>query len=699
MTFNNKTFSRRRLWKPFCYLSLLIVWICWDLYQAHSSGTGYTSFVNASSATLKSPAATTVALVRSNDPVLADPCDVATDGIPYTTVYQMVKRAVNLAGGLNRIIKAGDTVLIKPNIVEQDSSGSGGVTDVRVVKALVYLIDSIAHGQIKIIVGDGSARPCTPWEQASGGSGTVWVQLFDVPGYQTLKTGALADGINFRLSNLNGNTDTTSNPQNDLDSVAIVGGGQALPHGGGYFVDKDVTHATVYISVPVLKIHEQPGLTCALKNQIGLAAGSRYGFNKQKGVKEDNFSRLLYHQNLMSTTAQNWQDKEIVDLCVIAKIKFAVVDAITCLQTQKTPLYGVDKSSKNITNRVVLNTIVAGEDPVAVDNVCCRMIGINPDDIEHITLAERVGIGTNNTDSITILGSAVSLPIQRLKKPITTYGVYGQSNRVWMLNGHYSASDTSAMSTQFIANEATVAPVAGLGGWSQPIYFTDDQIMLGSYYSSAGSGPLVSYAFTYFNVPSDTSAELWVGSDEALRVYLNENLIYNYKGTRTFIGTEWYKDTSTVIPLKKGLNKLLVKAYQSIGTYNFSLNICQRMDTTTTPRYRGNRVSGLKFVSSPLITGVQTLASAHIRNFELRNCYPNPFNPATVISYQLLNAGKVKLTIYDMLGRELTTLVNEQKAAGTYSVTWNASGFSSGVYFYRLNFGNLSQVKKMVLVK
>ena len=133
----------------------------------------------------------------------------------------MVRRAVSLAGGFHGVIASGDTVLIKPNIVQQDSSGSGGVTDIRVVKALVKMVDEIDHGNVHIVVGDGSPRPYTTFERAAASGRTPWVQLFDVPGYQILKTEMLATGVDFRLSNLNGNSDT--NPWPELQYVNVPG--------------------------------------------------------------------------------------------------------------------------------------------------------------------------------------------------------------------------------------------------------------------------------------------------------------------------------------------------------------------------------------------------------------------------------------------------------------------------------------------
>jgi uncharacterized protein (DUF362 family) len=677
---------------------MIVLWLVWDLRHAQSDAFGlFKTFMQASTATLKSPAATAVAIVRSNDPALANPCEVTDDQISYTTISQMVQRAVALTGGLSKIIKSGDAVLIKPNIVQQDSSGSGGVTDVRVVKALVYLIDEIDHGKIKIIVGDGSARPFTTFEKNSGTTKTPWVQLFDVPGYQMLKTEALADGIDFRLSNLNGNSDT--NPWPELDSV-VLPGCQATPQNGAYFIHKDVTHASVFISVPVLKVHEQPGFTCALKNQIGIAAGSKYGFSKTTGVQQEGYAHKLIHA---AQDPYNWQDKEIVDLSTIAKIKYTVVDALACLEIQKTPQYTGDRSNRSITNRIVLNTILAGEDPVAVDNVGSRIIGLNPDDVEHITLAERVGIGTNSPDSITIVGSSIEQTLHRFKKSTGQQGLYGQSNRIWLVNGPYTASSITDMNTSFIPSDSTVAPIAGQNGWSEPMYFTNDQIMLKDYFGLGGTGRYVSYAFTYFNAPADQQAVLWIGSDEAIRVYLNEQLAYNYSGTRIFT-TEYFKDTSTVLNLRRGMNKLLIKAYQSTGSYNFSLNICE---VEPNINYRGNRILGLKFTTSNLTVGVAGKSTGQPISFQLSNCYPNPFNPATQISYTVGSRSFVTIKIFDMAGREVSLLVNKKQEAGSFTVSWNAGSLSSGVYFCRFTANPLdgtyrqaiTLVRKMVFMK
>ena len=87
------------------------------------------------------------------------------------------------------------------------------------------------------------------------------------------------------------------------------------------------------------------------------------------------------------------------------------------------------------------------------------------------------------------------------------------------------------------------------------------------------------------------------------------------------------------------------------------------------------------------------------KEFSLSQNYPNPFNPSTIINYQLPKSNRVTLRLYDAIGREVATLVDEYKQAGSYDVQFNASKLSSGVYFYRIQSGNYVDLKKMVLMK
>jgi len=85
--------------------------------------------------------------------------------------------------------------------------------------------------------------------------------------------------------------------------------------------------------------------------------------------------------------------------------------------------------------------------------------------------------------------------------------------------------------------------------------------------------------------------------------------------------------------------------------------------------------------------------------FSLSQNYPNPFNPTTIIQYSIKEVSDVKLRVYDMLGREVKTLVNQQQSAGRYNIEFNAVNLSSGVYFYRIEAGNFIDSKKLLLLK
>jgi hypothetical protein len=85
--------------------------------------------------------------------------------------------------------------------------------------------------------------------------------------------------------------------------------------------------------------------------------------------------------------------------------------------------------------------------------------------------------------------------------------------------------------------------------------------------------------------------------------------------------------------------------------------------------------------------------------FELNQNYPNPFNPVTKINFAIPKTSFVSLKIYNMLGREVATLVSDTKVAGYYSIDFSAADLSSGVYYYRLESDGFTDVKKMMLVK
>jgi peptidoglycan hydrolase-like protein with peptidoglycan-binding domain len=99
------------------------------------------------------------------------------------------------------------------------------------------------------------------------------------------------------------------------------------------------------------------------------------------------------------------------------------------------------------------------------------------------------------------------------------------------------------------------------------------------------------------------------------------------------------------------------------------------------------------------MTSVRPPTSAIVKAFGLNQNFPNPFNPSTTISYQLPSQCRITLKIYDVLGREVTTLVNGIETPGYKSTVWDAGGVASGVYYYRLQAGDFVQTKKLSVVK
>ena len=83
----------------------------------------------------------------------------------------------------------------------------------------------------------------------------------------------------------------------------------------------------------------------------------------------------------------------------------------------------------------------------------------------------------------------------------------------------------------------------------------------------------------------------------------------------------------------------------------------------------------------------------------LEQNYPNPFNSSTTIQYSIPERSNVTIKVFDLLGREVAILVNEEKQAAVYNVNFNGGGLASGVYFYRIETGNFVEVKKMILMK
>ncbi|MCJ7555224.1 MAG: T9SS type A sorting domain-containing protein, partial [Ignavibacteriaceae bacterium] len=140
------------------------------------------------------------------------------------------------------------------------------------------------------------------------------------------------------------------------------------------------------------------------------------------------------------------------------------------------------------------------------------------------------------------------------------------------------------------------------------------------------------------------------------------------------------------------------------GVIVSSGNFYVRVDSTFPGQFNFNflvSVDGWPYWSDSakvIVTGIEDEKQVPL-TFRLEQNFPNPFNSFSVIKYSIPNSSKVIIKVFDVLGTEIETLINEEKPLGTYELNWNAANLPSGVYFYRLQAGDFVQTRKMILLK
>lgn len=184
---------------------------------------------------------------------------------------------------------------------------------------------------------------------------------------------------------------------------------------------------------------------------------------------------------------------------------------------------------------------------------------------------------------------------------------------------------------------------------------------------------------------STNNGRLWTKVDSGLTNCNVQSLCVS--GVAVFAGT----DNGTFLSTDHGL------FWTQVGLTNGTGIIWLAASKTTLFATKGGSVYSRQL--SQMITGINENRSNLPYRFELNQNYPNPFNPLTVISYQLPSNVSVSLRVFDILGRQVETLVNERQSAGIYSVRFNAAKLPSGVYLYRLEAGPYHDTKKLLLLK
>jgi photosystem II stability/assembly factor-like uncharacterized protein len=181
----------------------------------------------------------------------------------------------------------------------------------------------------------------------------------------------------------------------------------------------------------------------------------------------------------------------------------------------------------------------------------------------------------------------------------------------------------------------------------------------------------------------------WAPDSAGLPLITTTILTLWTNGDKVFIGTFGFgcyftnDDGSGWHLMNDGLTNLNVRSFAQRGS-----NILCGTDLAVWQR-----------PASDFATSVNPNTNRIPSTFALHQNFPNPFNPSTIISYQIASLSKVSLKVYDLLGREVATLVNEVKPQGSYTAAFNAAKLPSGVYFYRLQAGRYNSVKKLLLLK
>jgi uncharacterized protein (DUF362 family) len=315
------------------------------------------------------------------------------------SVENLVREALEKAGDFDKMIRPGDRVLIKPNLVFDLPSGSGMTTDVRVAEAVAKM--ALDCGAQKIIFAEGSAtnRGLKTYQK------DVTEKSFVVGGYAHLAKKLGADLV-------------------DLNDAGEKPGGRELVRRvelknglkrKSYWISKHFLDVDRVISIPVLKNHRYAGVTLSLKNYIGVAPADIYQF---PGILP---GKTGLDHSIVGLA------KHIVDLVMVRPPDYAVIDA----------LVGISSGNRAYPYRPGpkgrMRAILAGRDPVAVDTVACLAMSYEPKTIGHLVFAWAVGLGISDPSKIEIRGIGIEPFRQDFPIPVASSwyipGRYGQRPR------------------------------------------------------------------------------------------------------------------------------------------------------------------------------------------------------------------------------------------------------------------------------
>ncbi len=274
-----------------------------------------------------------------------------------------MREALSLIGGLEKIITSRSRVLIKPNLGVPLPAKTGVTTEPKVVLALIRLAKEA--GAKEVIVGESA------------------VVGFDASAiFDTLKVRSVFEKAGAKVMSLD---------QDETIEITVPKGDVLTK----LKVCRRAYESEVIISVPKMKTHFQTGVTLGLKNM--------------KGTIPDESKRIMHRINIpVKKREEHGLDRAIVDLNTAISPDLTVIDATVALE-------GFVPGPRLIGNPVRMDTIVAGFDPLAVDAVGCRLIGLDPIGIHHIRLAYERGLGRMLPTEIEVVGRSIQSVLRPLK--------------------------------------------------------------------------------------------------------------------------------------------------------------------------------------------------------------------------------------------------------------------------------------------
>lgn len=375
---------------------------------------------------------TRIGLVPSNFSKLRSPAPL-DDPLDYERVRDMVWTAIRLgtprAGSLEAKIRPGSWVVIKPNIVGlrgREFYRTGDITDMRVTRAVLeYVARFSKAGRITLAEGGSYRRLSDPAPDNIIFQDGVRrdAMTFDwgpreFPGVGGSFGGMLAEfrteypGRGFDYVDLS--YDAVRDPNGRFRRIEVpkaangVGAFGARPD---YFVTNTIRNCDFLITVPVMKVHLQSGITCCLKNYVGTAPREAYAV-------PGTFHNAQLHSG---HSVEDRIDPFIVDLAAFHPPDYAVIDGLRGLQYQE--------HNCGISDQLVQsNLVLAGEDPVAADSLVSYLLGFNPWDMEFLHMAAKREMGMRDLAMVDVVGAEPDPPRRRWAKPRHWFG---RANRSW----------------------------------------------------------------------------------------------------------------------------------------------------------------------------------------------------------------------------------------------------------------------------